>query len=338
MCGVWKTGNKETELTTPQVEKMAETLKILGTQVISIGGGEPLIREDLPQVVRFFIDRGISVRVLSNGVINDYKHLQNVVDAGVVNFSISLDTLKPEIQNDIIGRADAFDRVMETLAFLAPVLKEKKGLGLLNTVVSSANLDELSQIVEFASKIGFYVSFVPLEIHEFSGKVLGCTETMQDLTFTEEDQKKAEDVFKNLISLKAAGKPVFNSTAFLKSAGNYMSGRKYSWNCHAGILYFSISPEGLFSICHRYQGNTEKGNKISIIDPDFISVFKSDKYKDMTKKLNRSCNACLRPCWAEISYLFNDIGALLEMIKIQYAGSYPKKIPEIKEFYSGHGK
>ena len=317
MCGVWKTGNKETELNTEQIEQMADNLQILGTQVISIGGGEPLIREDLPQVVRFFLDRGISVRVLSNGVVNNYDHLQKVVDAGVNNFSISLDTLNPQIQNDIIGRDDAFDRVMETFAFLSPILKEKGGLGLINTVVSSANLDQLEEILSFAEKIGFYVSFIPLEIHQFSGKVLGCTETMQDLAYTESDKQKAGMIFEKLISLKKAGRPIFNSSTFLRNAGNYMSGKDFSWDCRAGILYFSVSPEGNFSICHRYLGYTRKGNDLSVISPDFIDTIKSEKYRNNAKEINRSCKACLRPCWAEISNLFLDLPSLLEMVKIQ---------------------
>ncbi|MCE1247606.1 MAG: radical SAM protein [Firmicutes bacterium] len=317
MCGVWKTGDQSTELTTPQIEKMAEVLSQIGTQVISIGGGEPLQRDDLPQAAGFFLKKNISVRVLTNGVIPDYKKLQAVIDAGVFNFSISLDTLDPKLQNDIIGRPDAFDRVMETFDYLSPIIKAKKGTGLINTVVSSANLDTLPEMVEFARKKGFFVSFVPLEIHQFSGKVLGCAETMQDLVFTEEDRQKAYKAFHHLAKLKAEGKPVFNSTAFLKKAADYMSGKDYKWDCRAGILYFSVSPEGKFSICHKYQGYTEEGNELSIINPDFITIFNSPEYKEKAKKLHKTCGACLRPCWAEISNLFLDMGALWEMVKVQ---------------------
>jgi pyrroloquinoline quinone biosynthesis protein E len=317
MCGVWKTGDKASELKTEDIGRMADVLSQLGTQVISIGGGEPLQREDLPDAVRFFIKKDISVRVLTNGVIPDYKKLQAVVDAGVFNFSISLDTLDPKLQNDIIGRPDAFDRVMETFDFLSPIIKKNRGTGLINTVVSSANLDTLPSMVEFAQKKGFFVSFVPLEIHQFSGKILGCAETMQDLVFTKEDRNKAYKAFHHLVDLKAKGKPIFNSTAFLKKAAGYMSGKDYKWNCKAGTLYFSVSPEGKFSICHKYQGYTEEGNDLSILDPNFITIFNSPEYKEKAKNLQNTCRACLRPCWAEISNLFTDMGSLWEMVKVQ---------------------
>lgn len=95
MCGLWKTGNRETELSVDQIDRMAEVLHKLGTQVISIGGGEPLVREDLPEAVSAFIKRGISVRVLSNGVVEDFSGLEKVIAAGVVNFSIPWTLLIP---------------------------------------------------------------------------------------------------------------------------------------------------------------------------------------------------------------------------------------------------
>lgn len=317
MCGVWKTGNRETELTPSQIQRMAKVLSHLGTQVISIGGGEPLVREDLPQCLSFFLEEGIRVRLLSNGVLVSKERLQKVVDLGVKDFSVSLDTLKPSLLEDIINRKGGFNEVMNSLEFISHILKKKKGLGLINTVVSSANLDELPNIVKFAKKMGFFVSFIPLEIHEFSGKVLGCTETMADMTYTPEDRQKAKEVIPHLIEMKEKGEPIFNSTPFLKEMEKYISGEKFQWKCLAGSLYFSISPEGNFSICHKYLGYTEKGIKISVLDENFENLFKSPDYVDSVKRIQKECMACLRPCWAEVSFLFTNWHAMWEMMKIQ---------------------
>lgn len=318
MCGVWKTGDKSTELSTEQIDRLAEVLANLGTQVISIGGGEPLIREDLPKVVKSFIDRGISVRVLTNGVVVSRGRLQQVIDAGVSDFSVSLDTLDREVQDDIINQEGAFDRVMETIDFLSPIIREKKGLGLINTVVSSANLDKLDRLVDFADEKGFYVSFIPLEIHQFSGKVLGCTETMTGMNFKEEDKSKMKTVFEKLERMKKEGRPIFNSSAFLRNAGKYLSEGDYSWRCLAGSLYFSISPEGLFSICHRFLGYTREGVKVSVLDDDLPRILSSDEYRDSVEDIQKNCRDCFRPCWAEISYTFTDPGAMLEMAKMKF--------------------
>lgn len=318
MCGVWKTGDVETELTISQIRQMAGVLKTLGTQVISIGGGEPLIRDDLPKAAAAFIENGISTRVLTNGVIDDLSRLDRLMEAGVRDFSVSLDTLDPEVQNDIIGRKDAFGKIMATIDHLSPRIKKKKGLGLINTVVSAANTDQLKPLVEFAGKKGFYVSFIPLEMHTFSGKVLGCGDIMEDLSFQPDDRKKIRGIYDELIELKSSGSPIFNSTTFLKSSRDYLSGKECEWDCRAGSLYFSISPEGLFSMCHRYCGYSLEGNRLSILSDDFLKIFHSSMYKDAVKKIQSNCHSCLRPCWVEISNLFLDFSAMLEMLRIQY--------------------
>ena len=67
MCGIWKMGDKRSEMSVDQIRAMAANLRELGTGVVSIGGGEPLLRDDLPQIVRAFFDQGMEVRLLTNG-------------------------------------------------------------------------------------------------------------------------------------------------------------------------------------------------------------------------------------------------------------------------------
>lgn len=317
MCGVWKTGCAESELNIDQIKQMASLLHKLGTQVISIGGGEPLIRKDLPQAADAFMREGISVRILSNGVIDNRERLDELINAGVYNYSISLDTLDAKVQNHIIGRNDAFDQIMKTISYLSPIINRSGGIGLINTVVSASNIDYLTALVEFAKDSGFYISFVPLEIHTFSGQVLSCTETMQDMQFSSELNEKVKSVFSELIKLKSRGAPIFNSSVFLENAGRYLSEENCKWSCQAGRLYFSVSPEGFFSMCHRYFGYSSQGNELSILDPDFEAIFRSKEYVEQVKTLSKNCKCCLRPCWAEISNIFLDPKALLEMISIQ---------------------
>lgn len=315
-CGIWKTGDKAKELDAGQIDTMAEILKKIGVQVISIGGGEPLLREDLPEVVRSFVGRGISVRVLTNGILVSLERLQRVLDAGVHNFSVSLDSLDAGIQDKITGLEGGFEKTLETMRFLSPFIKKKRGIGIINTVVSSVNLDYLAEMVEFAGSLGFYISFVPLETERVHAGGAGCLENSKDLAFGEEEKKKAERIFAKLASMKRQGKPIFNSSTFLLWAGRRLSGKDTSWKCHAGSLYFSISPEGMFSICHNFRGFTQEGADISTVGEDFSAIFNSPDYRKEIMKTRSACKACLRPCWAEISCLFSDLSAFFEMAKI----------------------
>jgi MoaA/NifB/PqqE/SkfB family radical SAM enzyme len=317
-CGIWKTGDKSAELDSGQIDRMAEVLKKIGTQVISIGGGEPLMRDDLPEAAQSFIKRGISVRVLSNGIPVSMDRLKSVLDAGVSNFSISLDSLDPKIQDGITGQEGGFEKTLETLRFLSPVIKKRKGIGIINTVVSSVNVDRLADMVKFAGGLGFYISFVPLEMDQMHAGGAGCMDNLKDFDMSENQKKLAEKSFKELAARKRQGEPIFNSSSFLEAAGRRLAGENFSWKCLAGSLYFSISPGGMFSICHNFRGYTGEGADISVLGDDFPVIFNSPEYKEGILKLRKECRVCFRPCWAEISYLFSDTQALLEMVRIYF--------------------
>jgi MoaA/NifB/PqqE/SkfB family radical SAM enzyme len=313
MCGLWQTGDEAAELSLSQVEKMAQVLQGLGVQVISLGGGEPLLREDIAGIVRAFAASGISPRLLTNGVIIDRKRLQDVADAGCADFSVSLDSTSPAVVDAILDRLGAFNEIMETISFLSPLIKKKGGLGLINTVVSSKNLDGLPAIVDFAGKAGFQVSFVPVEVQQFSGRPLKCAGEMDEFRLSDGERKKAGAVFRDLAGMKRKGRPIFNSTRFLMAAGRHLSGESPSFPCLAGKLYFSIDPAGNFSMCHRFCGWGDN-RRISVLDGDFVKKFHEGSCRQTSKATRGGCRACLRPCWAEVSFLFSDPMSIMEMI------------------------
>jgi PqqA peptide cyclase len=307
MCSLWGTGDKSLELDLTGIKKMAAAFRDMGVQVVSIGGGEPLLRQDLPQAVAAFSKMGISVRVLSNGVGVDRKRLQDVIDAGCVNFSVSLDSLDAEQQDSIAGQAGAFAQVMEMLDFLSPILKRRGGLGILNTVVSGANFESLGEIVDFAESIGFYVSLIPLESKHF-GNSCGSS----GLQPSQEQKEKGEEIFGKIVEMKKKGKPVFNSTVFLSALGDNAAGERPPWRCLAGELYFSVDPAGNFSICHNFQGFAD-GKNYPISKKGFLNDYRNALKEKAFVALRSECRECMRPCWAEVSNVFTAPQAFLEM-------------------------
>ena len=67
MCTVWKTADKATEILTDRSPEVAGKLARLGCVAISLGGGEPFVRSDLPDIVSSFVAAGIRTRGLTNG-------------------------------------------------------------------------------------------------------------------------------------------------------------------------------------------------------------------------------------------------------------------------------
>src|SRR5262249_52585950 len=82
MCGIWRYGNKKEELDLDQITMVAGRMARLGVAQVAIGGGEPFEREDLPEVCKAFIDAGINLRVLTNGVTTPWDQLDRCIDNG----------------------------------------------------------------------------------------------------------------------------------------------------------------------------------------------------------------------------------------------------------------
>jgi len=54
MCSVWRRADREAELNLGQIDVLAGRLRDMGVVVVSLSGGEPFLREDLPEIIRIF--------------------------------------------------------------------------------------------------------------------------------------------------------------------------------------------------------------------------------------------------------------------------------------------
>ena len=332
MCGLWKIGNRHSELGLPQIRQVARNLRRLGTTAISLGGGEPFLRPDLPEIIRAFSDLGIEVRVLTNGLVHDPDLLRRVQETGIRHVSLSLDTPDPARQADICAREGVWEGILQAVRHWAEHLRPRRGLGVLNCVVTRLNHLELPRIVELAEAFGFYASFVPLELHHYRDADLGCREAFHDMPFTAEDHPRLDAAFNELIRMKAQGRRVFNSTPFLEYTLRYLKGQPTGWRCRAGSLSFSLSPEGLYSMCHRFQGTGRFGTEqVSAADPDFVDWFLEEHAAREAERVASKCQSCFRPCWQEVALAFTHPRAFLEAAALRRPGPIPKGLPDPRQ-------
>jgi MoaA/NifB/PqqE/SkfB family radical SAM enzyme len=316
MCGLWKTGDGAQEIDIEKIEYFAANLATLGTQALSIGGGEPFLRSDLPGAVEAFIRRGIEVRVLTNGLSCPTPVVEDLFARGLRHISISLDTLDRERQALICGREDIWERAEESISLFSGFLRKFGGLGVINVVVSRLNIRELADLVEFAGSHGFHCSFVPLELQRFAGRVVGCKDSQEDMEITEEDYPAVDETYRALIGMKKKGAPIFNSTAFLNLSSRYARGMRAPWPCRAGSLFFSVDPSGNFSPCHREQGLS--GEAIPVYAPDFPRRFRDRAFRAACRAAApRDGRCCLRPCWAEVALATRRPSSALEALALR---------------------
>jgi len=102
----------EDELTTDEAKAMIDSLVRLGAPVILFSGGEPLMRKDLPELMKYSRDAGLRVVISTNGTMLTNEFLTIANDIGLSYIGVSLDGLR-EVNDKFRGVEGAFDKALD---------------------------------------------------------------------------------------------------------------------------------------------------------------------------------------------------------------------------------
>jgi len=305
MCNIDKSLNKGGELSIDEIDRLFDILRSVGVLYVSIGGGEPFLREDLAAVIKLLRKKGFWVRLLTNATLADAESIKGLASAGLREISISLDTLDNCRLSHIYNFEGALEKIISSAELFSSNLTKSDRVLLINTVVSRLNIRELPQLCRFVKEIGYYISFIPVETREDS-----------EFAFRQEDFKDIDETYNYLLSMKRSGRSaIFNSSLFLEKSQQYLKTGRRNWRCDAGSLYLSVGPEGEVSICHKFRPFS------SLLGNDFMEHLKSGDFRRSAESKINSCSGCMRPCWAELSFLFRDARSFREMARVKLAKS-----------------
>ncbi len=83
------------ELTTDECLALIDEMQALGTEMLILTGGEPLLRKDIFDLARYASRRGLWVVMGTNGVLVTDKVAQKMVECGIKGVVISIDSIVP---------------------------------------------------------------------------------------------------------------------------------------------------------------------------------------------------------------------------------------------------
>jgi len=321
MCRAVEARKNERELSLAEIGKLAKVLNKLGAAIVILTGGEPMLRKDIVEIVKVFTQRGLDVRLQTNGLLAGEERIKSLFEAGLKAVTLSLDTLDPEKQDKISNQKGAWDGTIRSLALFSKILPKKGNMTGVNTVVSKVNIKEIPKIVTFVTAIGFYSSLIP--VHLSSGEdpdfiVRGDSALFR---FSEDDSLLIDSTYREIIEMKRKGYHIHNSFRFLRESPNFLKYGKVDWPCDSPHLYFSVSPQGYFLPCVDLKGTK------SMLDDDFVDVFYSKRFQDDVKGTVKKCSGCFYACYPEISYFCRDFKTTLERIRQGYKISKTTRRP-----------
>ena len=149
---------RETLLTFEEMVTLTELFTELGVDKVRLTGGEPLLRKDLPTLMRMLRQnpRITDLALTTNGVLLA-EQAQAFYDAGLHRVTVSLDTLKPE-RFKVLTRRDLFESVLKGIEAVGQA--GFTGLKLDTVAIRGYNDDELSDLIEYGKGVGAEVRFI----------------------------------------------------------------------------------------------------------------------------------------------------------------------------------
>ena len=125
-------------------------------RVVLHGLGEPLLNKELPLMIRYLKERGVTVLFNSNGILLTEKRGQALIDAGLDEYRLSMDGATRETYAHVRG-VDAFEKIWRNVGNFITMQKaqnaSKPAVSLWFTAMRE-NLHELPGLVELAHEHG----------------------------------------------------------------------------------------------------------------------------------------------------------------------------------------
>ena len=229
------------EMSTKKAKKIISKLKNEAkVPFISFTGGEPLLRDDLEDLIKYANSIGLKVNLISNGTLLTGERVLSLKEAGLRSAQISLESPHEEIHNSLTG-ANTFHLTVKGIKNLV-----KEGIYVhTNTTINKTNYQSMYEYPKFIKN--------ELGIKKFSANIIipvGTAKKNKELwldyseigPIIDKIKEESEKVGVEFIWYSPLPYCIYNPIA--KGLGS-----KSCAACH-GLV--SIDPEGFINPCSSY--------------------------------------------------------------------------------------
>jgi len=215
-------------IATEEMFRRIDRLGAMGTAIVTISGGEPLLHPDLDAIIARIRKNGIMAGLITNGYLLVAERIERLNRAGLEYLQISIDNVQPD---------DVSKKSLKVLDQKLVLLAEHAEFQVnINSVLGSGvnNPEDALAVAHRAQELGF-TSTVGI-IHDGSGQLrpLGTRE---------------REIFEEIMSL---GKRSFSRVNGFQH--NIAAGRENDWRCRAGSRYLYVCEDGLVHYCSQQRG------------------------------------------------------------------------------------
>ena len=165
-----------------EIEQIVRVMAPMGLERLRITGGEPLVRRDVPELVRLLAAvPGIRDLSLSTNAVLLAEQADALKAAGISRLNVSLDSLREDRVDRIARRPGSYPRIMEGLAAAEEVGFSPIKINVV--LIKGENDDEIQDFAEITRKHPWHVRFIEMmptgaNLDLSAQQFISCTEVL----------------------------------------------------------------------------------------------------------------------------------------------------------------
>lgn len=309
-CFNWKSIDEDkgrSDLAIDEIEKISENYGPL--LQLTIGGGEPFLREDIDKICSLFSKNNFvqHITIPTNALLPDKvaSKVESILQNCSLNYlrlGISLDAVGDK-HDAIRGVSGNYDKVKETYKLLLPLKKKFQNLGIeISSVLSSLNSDYMKETIDIVEK-----EFTQIDKHAVvvvrgdarnpDTKDVSAEKYLETIDYLYRKQEKSG---KNEKFIPSFFKSVFKVNTEI--VYNNLKGEKWPIPCLAGKKLIIIKPDGEVSPCEIL--DVKLGN-LRETEYRIDKILKTEKAEETLKTIEETRCSCSFECAVHASLIFN---------------------------------
>lgn len=214
----------------PDMLARIDALAALGTQIVTLTGGEPLTHPGHDAIIRRIRHHGMVATTITNGFLLTREKIEGMNAAGLQEMQISIDGVKPD---------EVSLKTLKSLAGRLKLLSEHAAFHVnINSVlgITEARTHEALEVAKSAKALGF--SHTVGVLHDDEGTLAPLSPTQRAVY----DRLMGEGSLAHRIN-------------YLMFQKNLMNAKPNAWKCRAGARYLYVCEDGLVHYCSQQRGH-----------------------------------------------------------------------------------
>ena len=259
------------ELSTEDWKRVMDKLHEIGVFIYTFTGGEPTLREDLPELLAYAQKAGAVTGLITNGRrLGDEAYVERLVEAGLDFVQITLESHLPEVHDAITQVPESWEETVEGIRRIVPT----PIYATTNTTLNKMNADHFLETVQF--------------IYDLGVRAFGCN----SLIYSGKAPEVAEEFALSIEELKELLPRILAKARALEMRFNWFTPTQYcvlnpvSLNlgvksCSACRANMCVGPQGEAYPCQSYfepLGNILKDDWDSIWNHPLCQEIRNRKY------------------------------------------------------------